>query len=286
MAGRVPKSLSDECPLCRTKTMAAARLPDGKEVIACTSCGVCSEPCASPEYAKESWRRIRSALKKPTADPELDRYSLSYGDFRTCGARYVDFDRPMTCDAEALDYARDFLAEKGLPVVRVTKSVHPWWDAREVGYVCDPSGIEVRHQASIVPGETGTFHRPKWAGRSMNRKKEHPERDVVLLKLASDMHHASFEIDPYEYRDQYGEYPSDQGYEDAFNLLLTLEGVDAAIEFVEEGADADTLPGYDDLLARLRARRDALAGPVGSHSRKSGRAKSRSKGTFARWRRA
>lgn len=119
-------------------------------------------------------------------------------------------------------------------------------------------------------------------GRESNVKARPPGRDVVLLKLASDLHYASYEIDTYEYRDQYGSYPSDEGYRDAFDLLMTVEGLDTAIEFVEEGADPDTLPMYDDLLARLRARREELA-IVGSWSRKPKRsAKPAKKGMLGR----
>ncbi len=164
------KPLSDECPLCKAHTMVAARLPDTSVVIACTSCGVCSEPFPTLAYAQESWKHTRSYLrKKPTPDPELDSYILYYGKFRTCAARYVKYDRPMTCDREALDYARDYMRANGLSVVGVEKNLHPWNDLRHVAFVCDLDQIEVLHRASFDPSDTG-YHRQKWMGPSFNRK--------------------------------------------------------------------------------------------------------------------
>ncbi len=260
------KPLSDECPLCKTNTMVLAKLPDTNVVIACTSCGVCSEPFPCHPHAKESWKHIRSYLrKKPTPDPELDSYILYYGKFRTCAARYVKYDRPMTCDREALDYARDYMRNNGLFVVGVEKNVHPWNDLREVAFVCDLDQIEVKNRASFDPWDT-RYHSPKRTRSSFNRKAEHPERDVVLEKLAADLHYASYEIDTYEYKDQYGEYPSEQGRRDAFNLLMSVDGLDTAIGFIEDGMDPDASM-YDDLLERLKARRDELE-LVGSSSRK------------------
>ena len=279
------KPLSDECPLCKTNTMVAAKLPDTSIVIACKSCGVCSEPFPTLAYAQGSWRRTRSYLrKKPTPDPELDRYIMSYGAFRTCAARYVKIDRPMTCDLEALDYARDFMRENDLFVVGVDKHLHPWGDLREVAHVCDLDKIEVLHRASVEPSEIGRYRPPSWARPTMNRKAEHPERDVVLQKLAADLHYAAFELDTYEYMDQYGDYPSEQGYRDSFDLLMTVEGVDIAIATIEEEMDPDAHT-YDELLSRLRARRDELAA-VGSRSRKSRRSAKPKKGMFGRRRRA
>ncbi len=277
-----PKPLSDECPLCKANTMVVARLPDSSMVVACTSCGVCSEPFPCLPHAKESWRHTRTYLrKKPTPDPELDRYTLCYGAFRTCGERFVRYDRPMTCDLEALDYARDYMRANGLAVVGVEKHLHPWGDLRHVAFVCDLDKIEVLHRASVDPTDTG-YHRPAWAGPSPNRKAKHPERDVVLQKLAADLHYAAYDLDTYEYKDQYGEYPSEQGYRDSFDLLMSVEGLDTAIEMIE---DADT-NAYDDLLSRLKARRDELAA-VGSMSRKSRRSFGTTrKGVSGRWRRA
>ena len=273
------KPLSDECPLCKTNTMVLAKLPDTNVVIACTSCGVCSEPFPCHPQAQGSWRSTRSYLrKKPTPDPELDRYVLYYGKFRTCAARFVNYDRPMTCDLEALDYARDFMRANDLFVVGVDKHLHPWGDLRHVAFVCDPDKIEVKHRASFDPWDTG-YHPLPWAKHSMNRRAEHPERDVVLEKLAADMHYAGWEIDPYEYMDQYGTYPSEQGYRDSFELLQTPEGLDAAIAFIEDGAEDPSK--YADLLDRLRERRDTLAS-VHSQSRKSGRSAKPKKGVFGR----
>ena len=260
------KPLSDECPLCKTNTMVLAKLPDTNVVIACTSCGVCSEPFPCHPHAQESWKHIRSYLrKKPTPDPELDSYILYYGKFRTCAARYVKYDRPMTCDREALDYAREYMRNNGLFVVGVEKNVHPWNDLREVAFVCDLDQIEVKNRASFDPWDTG-YHSPKRTRSSFNRKADHPGRDVVLEKLAADLHYASYEIDTYEYKDQYGEYPSEQGRRDAFDLLMSVDGLDTAIAFIEDGMDPDA-PMYDDLLERLKARRDELE-LVGSSSRK------------------
>ena len=278
------KPLSNECPLCHTDTMVLAKLPDTNVVIACTSCGVCSEPFPCHPHAQESWKHIRSYLrKKPTPDPELDSYTLYYGKFRTCAARYVRYDRPMTCDREALDYARDFMRANGLFVVGVCKNVHPWNDLRDVAFVCDTEQIEVKCRASFDPWDSG-YHPLPWAKKSMSRKAEHPERDIVLEKLAADLHYASYEIDTYEYKDQYGEYPSEQGRRDAFDLLMSVEGLDAAIGFIEDGMDPDSST-YDDLLARLRARRDELAF-VGSCSRKSKRPRSAGRRVFGRRRSA
>ena len=272
MASRI----SNECPLCHTNTMMAAKLPDESFVIACTSCGVCSEPYPTLQYAQTSWTKVRSALrKKPTPDPELDKYNLSWGAFRTCAAKWATVKRSMTCDMEALDYAREFMRDNGLYVVHVSKSVHPWGDYRDVGYVCDLNQIKVLHSASFDPSDTG-YHRQKWMGPSPIAGRF--EKDVPLQKLASDMEHAGWEIDPYEYKDQYGDsYPTEQGHRDSFNLLMTPEGVDTAIAFIEDGAEDPSK--YADLLDRLRARRDALA-PVGSKSRKSRRS------IFGRGRRA
>ncbi len=273
------KPLSDECPLCKTNTMVLAKLPDTNVVIACKSCGVCSEPFPCHPHAQESWRHTRSYLrKKPTPDPELDRYVLYYGKFRTCAARFVNYDRPMTCDLEALDYARDFMRANDLFVVGVEKHVHPWGDLRHVAFVCDPDKIEVKHRASFDPWDTG-YHPLPWAKHSMNRRAEHPERDVVLEKLAADMHYAGWEIDPYEYMDQYGTYPSEQGYRDSFELLQTPEGLDTAIAFIEDGAEDPSK--YADLLDRLRERRDTLAS-VCSQSRKSKRSAKPKKDIFGR----
>ncbi len=276
------KPLSNECPICKTDTLVAAKLPDTNFVIACTSCGVCSEPFPTLAYAQGSWKKTRSALRrKPTPDPELDTYIMSYGEFRTCSARYVKIDRPMTCDLEALDYARDYMRKNGLFVVGVDKNLHPWGDFRGIAHVCDLDQIQVLHRASVDPSEIGKYHPPSWARPSRNRKAEHPERDVVLEKLAADMHYAGWEIDPYEYRDQYGDYPSDQGYRDSFDLLMSVEGLDTAIGFIEERIDPDEHT-YDELLARLRARRDELAS-VGSQSRKSkSSGKPTKKGVFGR----
>ncbi len=265
------KPLSNECPLCHTDTMVLAKLPDTSMVIACTSCGVCSEPFPCHPHAQESWKHIRSYLrKKPTPDPELDSYTLYYGEFRTCSARFVKYDRPMTCDLEALDYARDFMRENGLFVVGVSKNLHPWGDLRHVAFVCDTDQIEVKCRASFDPWDTG-YHYPrkKRMGPSFNRKAEHPERDVVLEKLAADLHYASYDMDTYEYLDQYGPYPSEQGRRDAFDLLMSVEGLDTAIEFIEDGMETGEYD-YGDLLDRLKARRDELTA-VGSASRKSKR---------------
>ena len=102
---------------------------------------------------------------------------------------------------------------------------------------------------------------------------------MVLEKLAADMHYAGWEIDPYEYMDQYGTYPSEQGYRDSFELLQTPEGLDAAIAFIEDGAEDPSK--YADLLDRLRERRDTLAS-VHSQSRKSRRSAKPKKGVFGR----
>ena len=164
------KPLSNECPLCHTDTMVLAKLPDTNVVIACTSCGVCSEPFPSHPHAQGSWRHIRSYLrKKPTPDPELDSYTLYYGKFRTCAARFVKYDRPMTCDREALDYARDYMRNNGLFVVGVCKNLHPWGDHRDVAFVCDTSQIEVKCRASFDPWDTG-YHESKRTRYSFNRK--------------------------------------------------------------------------------------------------------------------
>ncbi len=96
-------------------------------------------------------------------------------------------------------------------------------------------------------------------------KNVHPERDVVLQKMASDLEYVSYEIDPYEYKDQYGSYPSERGFRDAFELLLTADGLDTAIGFVEDGMGTDPTSLSTDLLARLKARRKEMA-PVVSRS--------------------
>ena len=110
-----------------------------------------------------------------------------------------------------------------------------------------------------------------------------PERDVVLQKLASDLEYAGWEIDPYEYKDQYGDsYPTEQGFRDSYDLLFTVEGLDTAIEFIEDGMGPDPAPLFTDLLARLKARRKELA-PVVSRSWKLKRpVKSRDEKRFCR----
>ncbi len=259
-----PKPLSNECPLCHTDTMVLAKLPDTNVVIACTSCGVCSEPFPSHPHAQGSWRHIRSYLrKKPTPDPELDSYTLYYGKFRTCAARFVKYDRPMTCDREALDYARDYMRNNGLFVVGVCKSLHPWGDHRDVAFVCDTSQIEVKCRASFDPWDTG-YHPLPWAKHSMNRKGARSGVDVE--QLAREMDYAYWLTNPYDYGDQFGFYPSEEGPQASFELLQTVEGVDSGIEFLECEADPNEIPGYDDLLARLKAWRKEM--PVGSASRK------------------
>ncbi len=259
-----PKPLSNECPLCHTDTMVLAKLPDTNVVIACTSCGVCSEPFPSHPHAQGSWRHIRSYLrKKPTPDPELDSYTLYYGKFRTCAARFVKYDRPMTCDREALDYARDYMRNNGLFVVGVCKSLHPWGDHRDVAFVCDTSQIEVKCRASFDPWDTG-YHPLPWAKHSMNRKGARSGVDVE--QLAREMDYAYWLTNPYDYGDQFDFYPSEEGLQASFELLQTVEGVDSGIEFLECEADPNEIPGYDDLLARLKAWRKEM--PVGSASRK------------------
>ncbi len=93
---------------------------------------------------------------------------------------------------------------------------------------------------------------------SANAKAANPYKDVVLQKLAADLHYATYDLDTYEYKDQYGSYPSDEAYDEVFDLLMTVEGVDTAISNIEEMIDPDDRR-YDDLLDRLDDRRRELA---------------------------
>lgn len=102
-----------------------------------------------------------------------------------------------------------------------------------------------------------------------SRKGGHSGVDVE--QLARDMDYAFWETEPIEYIDQFDEYPSEKGYLMSRDSLDYIEGVDDAIQYVETEIDPDEFPMYDDLLARLKARRKELAGPVSSKSRKPAR---------------
>lgn len=98
----------------------------------------------------------------------------------------------------------------------------------------------------------------------MRNKSIKPERDVYLEKLASDLEYAGWDIDTYEYMDQYGIYPTEEGYRDSFDVVMNGgEGLDNAIEEVEDWID-DFGPDafYSDLLARLKERRTELESTV------------------------
>ncbi len=90
---------------------------------------------------------------------------------------------------------------------------------------------------------------------------------VDVDRLARDMDYAYWLTDPYDYGDQFGFYPSEEGLEAAYENLQSVEGVDSGIGFLEDEADPDEIPDYDDLLARLKAWRREM--PVGSKSVKS-----------------
>ena len=94
---------------------------------------------------------------------------------------------------------------------------------------------------------------------------------VDVEQLAEDMGYALWETDPDDYMDQFGEYPSEEEYLMSLDSLSYIGGVDEDIMFVESCIDPDEFPMYDDLLARLKARREELAGPVSSKSRKPAR---------------
>lgn len=95
---------------------------------------------------------------------------------------------------------------------------------------------------------------------------------VDLEQLARDVDYATSEYDHWDYLEQFGgPYPTEEGYLMALDSMNCIEGVDDAILFVESSIDPDEFPMYDDLLARLKARREELAGPVSSKSRKPAR---------------
>ncbi len=105
--------------------------------------------------------------------------------------------------------------------------------------------------------------KPKATGSANARAR--PKTDVE--QLARDLDYATWLTDPYEYGDQFGFYPSEEGFQTSLELLYDVEGVDAGIVFLECEADPNEIPGYDDLLARLKAWKKEM--PVGSASRKS-----------------
>ncbi len=107
----------------------------------------------------------------------------------------------------------------------------------------------------------------------LKSKSVKPERDGYLEKLASDLEYAANEIDPYQYMDECGIYPTEKGFQQSYDLLFTVEGVDVAIKMIEDYA-YNSEPFYTDLLARLKARREEIA-PTVSKSRKSGKARRR-----------
>ncbi len=91
-----------------------------------------------------------------------------------------------------------------------------------------------------------------------------PERDVYLEKLASDLEYAGWDIDTYGYMDEYGTYPTDEGFRQAYDIVMKGgEGLDNAIETIE-GRIEDMGPEafYVDLLARLKERQAELQSTV------------------------
>lgn len=96
---------------------------------------------------------------------------------------------------------------------------------------------------------------------------------VDVEQLAEDMGYAFWETEPDDYIEQFGEYPSEEEYLMSLDALSSVGGVDEAILYVESCVDPVEFPMYDDLLARLKAYRKELTGPVASKSRKPARKK-------------
>lgn len=123
------------------------------------------------------------------------------------------------------------------------------------------SNIKKTNKAAVR--NTRAPKKPKVTGSANART--HPKTDVE--QLARDLDYATWLTDPYEYGNQFGFYPSEEGFQGTLESLYDVEHVDEGIVFLECEADPDEIPGYDDLLARLKAWKKEMF--VGSASRKS-----------------
>ena len=136
------------------------------------------------------------------------------------------------------------------------------------GYV---DGLEVGEEYNLPDFPVSIIRVEDEQAKPTPRGRKDGRPGVDVEQLARDMNYALWDTLQYDYNDRFSEYPEEEGYLMTLDALDYIEGVDNAIQFVETEIDPDEFPMYDDLLARLKARREELAGPVSSKSRKPAR---------------